>query len=669
MYIRVQLILSFLIAVLLCGSVASESVYMVLEQTSSGKARNYALDRSMEVDGFDPVALHILSNTPTDPETAQVLWVATEQPLWWRPDAENADFKFVEHAVLPDDAVIEYRVHRYENDFELISRRHQRNASSTDWDVKASILNTLPTDSYYIVAELRVPGRPVQELVQRLEVSNDDPNILPEMTWRDVPGVDLDIAPYNEPLGDAFTPLVPSVDTQVIYVSESEGDDNNDGLSEQTPVKTLARGWDLLRDDKPDWLLLKRGDFWNNESFDGFDLAGRSADEPMVISTYGAKGARPLIVPPHGSNGFKNSKTKIDGLVIQGLHFYAATRDPGSHRFLDRDGEVEGINVRIGASDGKFVNGLIIEDCIVTHFDTNIKIVDDASRMHRDNYDRPIPGVAGRINVKIRRNIVRFASGTDSHSVGVYIEGTIDSVIEENLIDHNGWTQVDGVQERNKRSHNIYAQSFNGPLTVRNNIIARGAANGLQLRAGGDIENNLFVRNALAFWTSTHNSKARYNVILESDDINPDVPADRRGVGLEGWNMQEYLIKGNIVAHRVGQLQRPGIDVNADKLYVYNNIVYNWNDNTGNSFALDADERLVESGNQAPEFYTPGETPNYVDPTRSVGSYAGTIDLDPTLDAFLDFAANRPRGVWVYKAESERINAYIRAGFDIQTQP
>ncbi len=45
-----------------------------------------------------------------------------------------------------------------------------------------------------------------------------------------------------------------------IYVSESIGDNNNDGLTENTPVKTLAKANNLA--SKGDAVLLKRGDIW-----------------------------------------------------------------------------------------------------------------------------------------------------------------------------------------------------------------------------------------------------------------------------------------------------------------------------------------------------------------------------------------------------------------------
>src|SRR5437870_5259348 len=94
---------------------------------------------------------------------------------------------------------------------------------------------------------------------------------------------------------DGWTLNTPSSDTQVVYVSATGGNDANSGLSTQAPVKTLAKGISLLRDGKPDWLLLKKGDTWN-AGLGSWSKSGRSTSEPMLISSYGT-GPRPLLKP------------------------------------------------------------------------------------------------------------------------------------------------------------------------------------------------------------------------------------------------------------------------------------------------------------------------------------------------------------------------------------
>lgn len=643
------------------GTAWAKPFYMVMEQDRTGAATHTVLNVTTIGDGIDPKQTHTALNRPTDPETSQVLWEVSDTPIEWVHSNDNNRFMFIEAAILPEGSRIDYSVFVHGFDVELINLRHSRSNAIRGWGLNQATFSLLPQYAYVVKADIVIPGRETQTLTQRVDVIGDpimdEPNPVDEPDPVDNPNTNPDPVIPTIPVAAAgFTPLVKDKDTQVIFVSDSMGNDANNGLSPQTPVKTLKRGVDLLRDGRPDWLLLKCGDAWDGQSFDGVHLGGAAADKPMVISTYG-EGHRPVIIPPHGENGFKSVKHKLDGLLIQGLHFYAATRDPGSKRYVARPGDVDGINIRIPSGEGRYVKGLIIEDCLVTHFDSNIKIVDDWSRFQGE-------GVPGRIEANVRRNIIRFSSSKDSHSIGIYLEGTRDTIIEQNLIDHNGWTQADSVAQRNKASHNIYAQWANGPITVRHNIISRGAAHGMQLRAGGNIDHNLFVRNAMAFFTSLNNSRASYNVILESEDMNTDVPEDRRGYGINGWDMDRYEVIGNIVARRAGSLQKAGIDVSASHLVVKNNIVYDWIDNRIDSSIIYHSGNATASGNLAKEYFN-GKEPNYADPSRGLDTYAGEIGLNPTTEAFLNYASTRPRGIWVHKVAPDVVAQYIRDGFEI----
>src|SRR5687768_17006668 len=79
-----------------------------------------------------------------------------------------------------------------------------------------------------------------------------------------------------------WTTITPSEDSRTIFVSSSLGDDDYSGTSPTFPVRTLRRGYNLLRNGKPDHLLLRTGDTWD-ETFPKWRLSGRSADEPIVV--------------------------------------------------------------------------------------------------------------------------------------------------------------------------------------------------------------------------------------------------------------------------------------------------------------------------------------------------------------------------------------------------
>ncbi len=103
-------------------------------------------------------------------------------------------------------------------------------------------------------------------------------------------------------------------------------------------------------------------------------------------------------------------------------------------------------------------------------------------------------------NLTIRRCIITDAYREETHRQGIFINDSEHVLIEENVIDYNGWRE--GMAHTTRESllgHNIYAQYQNGPgtFTIRNNIITRGSSHGVQLRSGGTMNGNYFARNPL----------------------------------------------------------------------------------------------------------------------------------------------------------------------------
>jgi len=57
--------------------------------------------------------------------------------------------------------------------------------------------------------------------------------------------------------------------------------------------------------------------------------------------------------------------------------------------------------------------------------------------------------------------------------------------------------------------------------------------------------------------------------------------------------------------------------------------------------------------------------PKYVDPTRTIETYAGQLGLDPSLLGYLSKARNQSRLRWSKKYTAGAINDYIREGFQL----
>ncbi|MHB8660883.1 MAG: peptidoglycan-binding protein [Minisyncoccota bacterium] len=383
--------------------------------------------------------------------------------------------------------------------------------------------------------------------------------------------------PYLDANG--WTVFTRSPDTRVIYVSSSVGSDTNDGLSQNTPVKTLARGESLLRDGFPDWLLLKKGDTWTNETLGSINVSGQSATEPMLISSYG-NGARPLIKTGPSSGGISTiGSGHGDYLAVVGLEFYAYTRDPNSPNF-----DPSTLSNQVGGFS--FLNP--------THW---LLLEGNKFSFYAGNGIQAYPSGTSQ-NVSLRRNIITNNYNTTAHSEGIFTFETNNLLIEGNVFDHNGWnTQITGAGST-IFNRNMYLSHGHGTTIVRDNIDADGASGGIQVRTGGTAEDNLFLRDpiSIVFGSSQNpvedvSGVIQNNVTLDSRDI--DTQTQGSSIWLASYALSNdgivsgpSLIKnldvsGNIIAHNErGTGNIAAIRMEGDGPYsntsIHDNIVYDW---------------------------------------------------------------------------------------------
>ena len=506
----------------------------------------------------------------------------------------------------------------------------------------------------------------------------------------------------------SWTTFTPSADTRIVYVSSSEGNDSNNGLSTLTPKATIAAGYALLRHGYPDWLLLKRGDVWENQSLGHWRKSGRSATEMMVVNTYGDAIARPLLRTGTG-NGFtrqggNGSPAQINYVAVLGIDFLAHTRigSEGSTGFW-----------WLGAGET-----VLVEDCRFSGFAGGMTIQGSAT-------DRPT-------NVLIRRTIVIDSyRSSGGHSQGIFANYVHGLTIEQSAIIRNGWHQPDR-SDATVFNHNLYLSSDNSDVIVRDNVIARGSSHGLQLRPGGIVTGNIFIENPLAAFVSRGEgitSIVRDNIVIGRADINSSLP---RGYGIDAIDTWDAIIENNLLIHG-GSIVGSGVALSAasdaDAHLVTSrfhatfrsNIVYDWN-GTGfsashsdisryddialesNTLVLPSSRTMVaiDSGIGAPtrftftsnryhhlddsspafrvqssimNFATWTTTTNdhnsvvqsltYPDPSRDVGSYSVTIGLPPTTDAFLEAVTNRSLRTWPQPLDPSTLGTYLRSGFGL----
>lgn len=437
--------------------------------------------------------------------------------------------------------------------------------------------------------------------------------------------------------GAGWAVFTASPDTRTVYVSIT-GSNANDGLTAATPKKNISNGLALLRNGFPDWLLLKKGDTWPSEGIYYLNgLSGRSAGEPMLISSYGT-GARPLLKTIDDAIGCLGAGS--NHLAVVGLEFYAFTRNPADPGFVGAGAEQNNIRF-VGPCDN-----LLIEDCKFSFYTGGS--IESASS-----------------NVRLRRSIFvdNWDLTTGTHSQGLFFANVLSLLVEDCLFDHNGWNPTVPGAAGTVFNHNIYHNATNGPITARNNIFAFASATGMQARSGGTITGNLFVRNAIGLQISSTDphpvpvgATVTGNLIMESCDI--PIAGDPRGWGLTSFiNQLSVTFQNNIIAHVASasgtNTVAISIDTGADNDIYTNNIIYDW----GGTIILDNG-----SGNTTAPNAINGT--GYLDPTRNVASYMASIGGTATLTAFLAAArAQSKEAGWNAAYTAAPVISHVAAGF------
>lgn len=506
-----------------------------------------------------------------------------------------------------------------------------------------------------------------------------------------------------------WTEFTPSADTRVVYVSSSQGDDTNDGLSPDRPKRSVAAGKAVIRDRYPDWLLFKRGDTWTDEPIGQWTKSGRSASEPIVVGAYGDSPARPLF-RTGAQSGFTtkygpNESTELRYVSLVGIELWAHTYDGTTN--------TNGIAWTMPGSD------FLIEDCLVRGYNDNLTIQGQTNTA----------GVGLR-NFTMRRCVVVDAySAGSGHSQGIFLSKTNGALIEECVFDHNGWSETVPGAPPTVFNRNLYLSRSNNNVTTRGNISARSSSEGLQQRSGGLCEGNLFLQNSAGVlfgqWQSTWPDEAtsgvvRNNVILDAHDVE----VNPRGHGIWVQRVDGVEISGNIVAHQrhgTGNVFAIFADFEYLNLTIRDNILYDWTSPDGsgsliglrttplgpllvenntlsqtNSGVLVSDaigyaqfvyrgnqyfnnapsgtwfKRLSTSRSYAQWVSESGETgstsgrPNWRDPERTIETYMQSLQMTNTLDAFLQEARRQSRTQWRREYTAAAVNQYIREGFEPQ---
>lgn len=288
--------------------------------------------------------------------------------------------------------------------------------------------------------------------------------------------------------------------TNTIYVSSSEGNDTNSGDNPAAPVATLQRAFALV--NPGGWILLKRGDTFAGAgqflAIPNRDKGGLSAQQPLVVSSYGS-GAMPVVAgdPAHGTI-LSNWRPTSSYFVIQGIHFRNVYRDPSSPAFNPASPGGSVVVLRYGSDH------LTFQGNKVEFFQAAIDI----------NSCDPRPEFAYSDQISICGNHImnQWSVSGNGHSQGVYASCTRGLEIAGNVFHHNGWLDDAVVPESGPTmfNHHIYIGGLNDRVSIIENIMSYPSSMAIKLRAdttrafqNGIIKDNFIVRSPIGISLGT----------------------------------------------------------------------------------------------------------------------------------------------------------------------
>lgn len=365
---------------------------------------------------------------------------------------------------------------------------------------------------------------------------------------------------------DGWTVLPPAPE-RTVYVSASDGSDSNDGDTPARPLQSLRVAMRRVLDGAADRLLLKRGDAWN-ESLPPLTRSGTSPAEPLVIAAFG-EGPRPIVRTGQAPAVVSMKGHRIANLVVCGIEFTAHEYDgSGQHR-------PHAINL------WQSCENVLLEDLYVHNYYLSVQIRGNGD----DDRTR---------DVAIRRCIFarNYVAGQHGHTQGLLAVWTDGLVIEQCTFFRNGHDPNCADSAPNHFRHAAYFQNGTRNITCRENIFLEAASNAIQLRGGGIVEDNLFLRNPIAILFGGGHEPSRNkdgvtgsvtgNVIMDGRDGGQ--PA---GWGIHAANIRSGRISDNIVAHcnlthgtahplylHPDNWWQPSVGLN--DLIIEGNVVYDW---------------------------------------------------------------------------------------------
>lgn len=427
-----------------------------------------------------------------------------------------------------------------------------------------SILKSMPVESIAVKST-----RILHALTLGLVVSMTSPCIRASVPIVDPVMVEDFALPRQDPGG--WTRLTPSVDSRLIYVDAQSGDDatglfyspaataiGTDPVRPQgdiRPFKTLDAAHLAAREGMPDWILLKGGGIWLDQSLNV--KSGRSPAERAVVTVWGV-GPRPEIRSGR-SRGL--STVSVSNLIILGIRFWAHTRDKDGPYFTGYEGSV---GFGLSPRTNRPVRDILIEDCYFRSYLSNsVQSLDPQLPIQR---------------FVMRRSIVSGNYGTtgQGHSQGLWHKNSVKYplagvLLEGNFFDHNGWR----IQARNDGTgaldgqatifnHNTYFSDTRGVI-FKGNIFARASSinnkwtgnDGPGSTLGIVLDDNLYIEGEIGISIGGNEPGARrFEQVVVKNNVFTHIGRTRPTNRTLSWGMEikdwfSGRIEGNLVVNQM----------------------------------------------------------------------------------------------------------------------
>jgi len=512
----------------------------------------------------------------------------------------------------------------------------------------------------------------------------------------DVGNEKLEVLAINElssiklkyPLRDqnGWTILTPSEDSRLMYVSSSTGDDaaapaysvaEVDDIfdpSNITAFKTIAAARKLTREGYPDWILLKKGDEWVIDKRLG-SLSGRSATEPMVMTSYSSESDQRPLIKTGIVDGFKTTGS-LRFFSMIGLEFYAHQRDPNSVDFVgwDNVGDAKGFTSFAGQNNPQSAEAIVLEDNLFNFYAGNIVFT----------------GKGGHKDLVIRRNQILNAYSPSAHAQGLFIYDS-NVLLEENLLDHNGWfqQQYEGKGKAEGQAtmfnHNAYLVHLKNSVIVKN-IISRASSMGIKFTSNSDkttgintiesynilIDNNLIIEGEIGLSLGGNNDfnngyrwkniNVLNNTFLNIGHSQPTMRTLAWSIEANDWDggaiLGNYILfNDNLDVKNVKGVIVKGLSRN---ITVDANVMYQINAKDGRHVFLKGEEGLegvAVSRNYIDYLYDSSSAEN-------ISTYMALQGEEQSLHSFIAKVKGLSKGNWDKAYTAERVNEFLKAQFE-----